>query len=497
MTSDNQGFSTVQRHLLVVTLIPMFMTLLSVSIVNVILPSIKHTFEADDSQLQWVVSGYALAFGVLLVAAGRTGDVYGRGRLFVAGLAVFGLGSLLAGLAPNTTVLNIARALTGLGSGALGPQIIGLIQQFFSGSKRGRAFGLFGAVVGVSVAIGPVLGGVLIAVFGAEWGWRASILINVPIAAFAILMSKKWFPAGAWEPVPAADQPAGIQREGVEVSGGRAKADIDPVGITLFGLSVLLVMLPFMEARASAWFWAALPVGLVLLVGWVFWERAYERRGRSPMVDLNLFKTRSFANGTALISVHFTGMPAIWLLVAVYMQNGHGESALAAGSIGLPAAIISAVTSAIAGRHIVRLGRILVLTAQFVVLAGLLGSILVIWMIETWDISVWWLMLPLAFTGGAQGAVISPNQTLTLADVPVQYAGSAGGVMQTGQRVGTAIGLALVTGIVFASVAATGNWDHATMIGFATVFVIGSLATALSMLDLYQSRKERRDRYGA
>ncbi|MFC3183489.1 MFS transporter [Pseudoglutamicibacter albus] len=260
----------------------MFMTLLSVSIVNVILPSIKHTFEADDSQLQWVVSGYALAFGVLLVAAGRTGDVYGRGRLFVAGLAVFGLGSLLAGLAPNTTVLNIARALTGLGSGALGPQIIGLIQQFFSGSKRGRAFGLFGAVVGVSVAIGPVLGGVLIAVFGAEWGWRASILINVPIAAFAILMSKKWFPAGAWEPVPAADQPAGIQREGVEVSGDRAKADIDPVGITLFGLSVLLVMLPFMEARASAWFWAALPVGLVLLVGWVFWERAYERRGRSP-----------------------------------------------------------------------------------------------------------------------------------------------------------------------------------------------------------------------
>ena len=140
----------------------MFMTLLSVSIVNVILPSIKTTLGADDSQLQWVVSGYALAFGVLLVAAGRAGDVYGRGRLFLAGLAVFGLGSLLAGLAPNTTVLNIARALTGLGSGALGPQIIGLIQQFFSGPKRGRAFGLFGAVVGVSVAIGPVLGGLLI-----------------------------------------------------------------------------------------------------------------------------------------------------------------------------------------------------------------------------------------------------------------------------------------------------------------------------------------------
>lgn len=497
MATDNQAFSPVQRHLLTVTLIPMFMTLLSVSIVNVILPSIKTTLGADDSQLQWVVSGYALAFGVLLVAAGRAGDVYGRGRLFVAGLAVFGLGSLLAGLAPNTTVLNIARALTGLGSGALGPQIIGLIQQFFSGPKRGRAFGLFGAVVGVSVAIGPVLGGLLIQIFGAEWGWRASILINVPIAAFAILMSKKWFPAGAWEPVPAADQPAGIQPDGVEVSRGRAKADVDPVGIILFGLSVLLVMLPFMEARASAWFWAALPLGLIVLVVWVFWERSYERRGRSPMVDMNLFKTRSFANGTALISVHFTGMPAIWLIVAVYMQNGQGKSALAAGAIGLPAAILSAATSAIAGRHIVRLGRILVVTAQFVVLAGLLGSILVIWMIETWDISVWWLMIPLAFAGGAQGAVISPNQTLTLADVPVQYAGSAGGVMQTGQRVGTAIGLALVTGIVFASAAATGNWDHATMIGFAAVFAIVALATALGVLDLFQSRRERRDRYGA
>lgn len=443
------------------------------------------------------MSGYALAFGVLLVAAGRAGDVYGRGRLFVAGLAVFGLGSLLAGLAPNTIVLNIARALTGLGSGTLGPQIIGLIQQFFSGPKRGRAFGLFGAVVGVSVAIGPVLGGLLIQVFGADWGWRASILINVPIAAFAILMSKKWFPAGAWEPVPASDQPAGVHPDGVEVSRGRAEADVDPVGIILFGLSVLLVMLPFMEARASAWFWAALPLGLIVLLVWVFWERSYERRGRSPMVDMNLFKTRSFANGTALISVHFTGMPAIWLIVAVYMQNGQGKSALAAGAIGLPAAILSAATSAIAGRHIVRLGRILVVTAQFVVLAGLLGSILVIWMIETWDISVWWLMIPLAFAGGAQGAVISPNQTLTLADVPVQYAGSAGGVMQTGQRVGTAIGLALVTGIVFASAAATGNWDHATMIGFAAVFAIVALATALGVLDLFQSRKERRDRYGA
>ena len=256
-------------------------------------------------------------------------------------------------------------------------------------------------------------------------------------------------------------------------------------------------MLPFMEARASAWFWAALPLGLIVLVVWVFWERSYEHRGRSPMVDMNLFKTRSFANGTALISVHFTGMPAIWLIVAVYMQNGQGKSALAAGAIGLPAAILSAATSAIAGRHIVRLGRILVVTAQFVVLAGLLGSILVIWMIETWDISVWWLMIPLAFAGGAQGAVISPNQTLTLADVPVQYAGSAGGVMQTGQRVGTAIGLALVTGIVFASAAATGNWDHATMIGFAAVFAIVALATALGVLDLFQSRKERRDRYGA
>jgi MFS family permease len=144
---SSTGFSGDQRRVLPVILVPAFMSLLSVSIVNVTLPAIETTLDTGTSGLQWIVSGYALVFGVLLVSAGRAGDIWGRGKLFVAGLVVFGLGSLLAGLAPSILVLNLARVVMGLGSGLLNPQVTGMIQQFFSGELRGRAFGLFGGVL--------------------------------------------------------------------------------------------------------------------------------------------------------------------------------------------------------------------------------------------------------------------------------------------------------------------------------------------------------------
>ncbi|HLS01462.1 MAG TPA: MFS transporter, partial [Beutenbergiaceae bacterium] len=281
-----QKMTGTQRSILVVVLVPVFMSLLSISSINVVLPAVQTSLAAPTSQIQWVLSGYTLAFGVLLVAGGRAGDTFGRGKIFVAGLALFGLGSLIAGLALNGPMLIAARIITGFGSGLLNPQTVGFIQQFFEGPRRARAFASFGSVVGVSVAIGPVLGGGLIALLGQDWGWRWTFLVNVPIAAAAMWSAYRNFPTAAWQRfVP----------EGMDVT--HHKPDLDPVGTTTFTVGTLLVMWTFLELDKGGVYFLMLPVGVIILAWWVWWERRYKRHGGAPMVDMALFKNRSYRNG--------------------------------------------------------------------------------------------------------------------------------------------------------------------------------------------------------
>lgn len=460
-----------QRRLLGVALVPLLAALLSVSIVNVVLPSVQSTIGASNAALQWVLAGYTLAFGVFLVPAGRAGDVYGRGRLFIAGLVLFGAGSLVAGLAPNTLVLNLARVGMGLGSGLINPQTVGLIQQFFTGKQRGVAFGLFGATVGVSVAIGPVLGGVLIALLGPEWGWRASFLINVPIVVFAIILAFMWFPKGAWRAL------------------SFGAPDVDPVGTVIFTLAILFVMLPFLQ-HESALTYLLLPVGLMLFAVWAIWERHYSKKGHQPMVDLGLFRTPSFANGTLLITLQFTGVTSVWVIVAVFLQQGHDFSAFEAGILGLPAAVVSIFTSRWAGSRVFTYGRKMVVMGIGAVLVGLIGTASIALLSNAYDMSVWWMMVPLTLVGGAQGVVITPNQTLSLNDVPVTYAGSAGGVIQAGQRLGTAVGIASITGVFFGFEQALG-WDGTFALSFAVISLIVALAGCVGIYDTVKQQKAR------
>ena len=179
---------------LAVVLVAGFMVLLDVSIVNVALPSIARRIHAGDSALQWVVSGYALAFGLVLVAGGRIGDARGRRPTLVLGLAIFTLASAACGAAQNPLMLVVARLVQGFGGGLVTPQNSGLIQGLFRGDERGRAFGVFGAVVGISTAIGPLIGGLLIQLGGAEHGWRWIFLVNVPIGILAIVLAYRTVP---------------------------------------------------------------------------------------------------------------------------------------------------------------------------------------------------------------------------------------------------------------------------------------------------------------
>ena len=482
-----------QRRLLVAILVPLFMSLLSISIVNVTLPTMQTSLDASDSAIQWVLSGYTLAFGVVLVAAGRAGDLLGRGRLFIAGLILFGLGSLVSGLAPSPLILNIGRLVMGLGSGLLSPQGVGMIQQYFAGKARGVAFGMFGTVVGVSVAIGPVLGGLLVLGFGEEWGWRASLLINVPIALIAMVVGRIWLPATAWSGPASAAPPAEPAATSAATAPRRRrpKADLDPVGAVILAIATLLIMLPFLERGAGAWIYLLIVLGVAVVGVWFQWEKRYAARGRAPMVDPQLFRTPSFSYGATISSVFFLGLTSVWVISALYLQNGLGFSALDSGLMGLPSAVLAAVVPQITGRIVFTYGRKLVVAGIGVALVGVAGCIGVVLLEASHGLNAWWLMLTLSFIGVSQGMVISPNQTLTLAEVPVEYAGSSSGVMQTGQRVGTAIGIAIITAVFFIGLQRSG-YTTAFVAAYVGIGVFIALAGVVGAIDLATGHARRR-----
>lgn len=476
----------VRWRVLMVLLLAIFMSLIGVSIVNVALPAIQHSLDASQSDLQWVLSGYALTFGVVLVAAGRAGDLMGRGGIFLAGVALFTAASVAAGLAPDAAALNIARFVQGVGSGLINPQGIGMIQQYFRGAERGRAFGYLGTAVGVSVGIGPVLGGALIGLGGQDLGWRLTFLVNVPSGILVLILGFAWFPRPFFKSLSSPDA------QGRAGSWLRGLASLDPVGSLLLGLAVLAILFPFVEARDSLQLWLLLPAGLVLVLLWVLWEKYYARKGHVPMVDLGIFSTRSFTNGTLIMSLYFLGMTSIWVLVALYVQEGDGKSALESGLFGVPAALLSAIAANWAGRRVMSFGRRVVIGGLLLAIFGLLLSALVVLFHGYGHISVWWLMLALAFIGVAQGSVISPNQTLTLQDVPLDYAGSSGAIMQTGQRIGTSVGIAVITAMVFSTLSVS-SWSLAVAGGFVMIALVLLLALWVAVRDMKYRRIHVRD----
>jgi MFS family permease len=257
-----------------VTLTAGFMGLLDVSIVAVALPSIERSLGASTSGVQWVVSGYSLAFGLALVPAGRLGDAWGRRRMFLISLAGFVLTSAMCGAAPSLFLLIVARLVQGFAAGMLNPQNSGLIQELFRGAERGRAFGMYGAAVGLSTAVGPIVGGVILAVFGGQDGWRWIFYVNVPIGLVALALAPRLLPGR--RPDQAAD-PTPVRRR------------LDPVGTALLGAGVLALMLPLLEYNHIRELWWLVVLGAALLVGFARWESRVARIGhRAPLLDPRL-----------------------------------------------------------------------------------------------------------------------------------------------------------------------------------------------------------------
>ncbi|GHJ44620.1 MFS transporter [Catellatospora sp. TT07R-123] len=465
-------------HALSVCLIGGFMALLDVSIVNVALPSIRMGLHATDSDLQWVLSGYALAFGLLLVPAGRFGDMHGRRNAFVAAVALFTLSSAAAGLARTALMLVLARLIQGAAGGIMNPQISGLIQQLFRGAERGRAFGMLGAIVGISTAIGPLLGGLLIQAAGVAQGWRWVFYVNIPVGVAAIIMAYRFIPAFC--------------------DNRRRKESFDPVGVLLLAVGVVLVLLPLIQEQTWSWHqtWLLLAAGMAVLAGFVVWERRYARTA-TPMVDLKLFRRRSYALGTLLGLVYFAGFTAIFFIFTLYLQQGLGYSALQAGLATLPFALGSAVSAGAGGRVVTRIGRTLIAIGLGLVAVGLAGVELAVELVPG-RADGWATALPLLIAGVGSGLVIAPNQTLTLAEVPVAGAGSASGVLQTGQRIGAAVGIAAIGAIFFEGLE-NSHGDFATAFRHGLLLTIAFVLAALvvALIDVRAGRRTARESAGA
>jgi EmrB/QacA subfamily drug resistance transporter len=452
---------------LAVVLVAGFMVLLDVSIVNVALPSIAQGLHAGDSALQWIVSGYALAFGLVLVAGGRIGDARGRRPTLVLGLVVFTLASAACGAATNSVMLVVARLVQGLGGGLVTPQNSGLIQGLFRGDERGRAFGLFGSVVGISTAIGPLVGGVLIQLGGSTHGWRWIFLVNVPIGILAIVLAYRTVPH--------------TKRDKSQ------RSDYDPVGAVLLGLATTLVLLPFVESRTwtGGLKWTLLLPAALLGYAFVRWERAYRARGHEPMVDLGLFARRSYTFGTLLGMAYFAGFTAVFFIYSQFLQDGVRYSALKAGLASMPWAVGGALSAVLAGRVVFRYGRPLVAIGLVLVILGLIGAWVAIGLVDGSAVG-WAVAGPFLVAGIGNGIVISPNQSLTLSEVPPRQGGAAGGVLQTGQRIGSAAGIAAVGSLFYSTLP---DFASAVRDGLLLVVAFVVVALAVAIADIVVNRE--------
>jgi len=435
-----------------------FMSLLDVSIVNVAIPSMREGLDTSSGTIQWVVSGYALTFGLTLVAGGRLGDAYGRRRMMLIGLAAFVVSSAAVGFAPNAELVVAARLAQGASAGLLTPQNSGLIQQLFRGAERGRAFGLFGFTVSSASALGPVLGGLIIAAAGEENGWRWLFLVNLPIGIVAMVAVARMVPKRDPETID--------------------HARIDVAGAALLGLTVLALLYPIVSIERGA----RLPLVLLVLVpvfavAFVRWEHRLTRLGHQPLLDVGLLRTLpGYVNGLTVGTLYFTGFTGLVLVISVWLQEGLGWTPLHAGLLIMPFAVGSAVAAPVAGRFVTSIGRALTVGALVVMMTGTLLFLL----LAPGRDPLWvWAAPTLLIAGLGAGAVVSPNITLTLAEVPPRMGGAAGGALQTGQRIGASIGAAVLMTVY--QVAAPSGTDTALRLALATGVVLLSLALVMAV----------------
>lgn len=419
--------------LLIITL-GYFMILVDTSIVNVALPAMEQDLHAGFDQILWVVNAYILVFAVLLITAGRLGDIFGPKRLFLVGLALFTAASAACGFAHDANQLIAFRAIQGIGAALLTPQTLTILPSLFPPERRGAAFGVLSSVAGLAVVVGPTVGGLLVT----DFSWQAIFFLNVPIGIAAIIASIFLVP---------------------ELRSHRAPA-LDLGGVLLASGGLLALIYALVESQRYDWGpitpfgafslgstrWSVISVYSLLLYAailiplFVLWET----RAREPLLPLSLFADRNFSAANLVASI--IGFPfAMFIVLSLFLQSILGFSAIHAGLSLIPASIAIMVIGPVAGRLSDRYN------GKYTLLAGLIVAALGVWLTErvlALPISSWSLTIPLAVTGIGLGFVFAPMITLTMRDVPQSLAGAASGFLFTNRQVGQVLGSAVIGSVL-------------------------------------------------
>ncbi|MDH6518446.1 EmrB/QacA subfamily drug resistance transporter [Streptomyces sp. SAI-135] len=407
-----------------------FMDLVDVTIVNIAIPSIRQDSGASVSQIQWITAGYALAFAAGLITGGRLGDIHGRKRLFLVGIGGFTLASALCGFAANPEMLVAARILQGGMAAMMVPQVLSIVHATFPAHERGKVFGLFGAVVGLGAVSGPLLGALL-----TEWNlfglqWRPIFLINLPVGIMGLVLGSRFI---------------------TESKAPRA-LKLDLVGVAMVVLGLLMLLYPLTRGEEldwPVWGYVSMAGAPLVFAALVAYEKRKGERDGSPLVELSLFKVKSFAAGIAVQTVFGVGLGIFFLVWTLYMQTGLGWSPLRAGLTGVPFSIAVSTAAGLSVQKLVpRFGRG-VLQAGALLMA--VGVLLYLWEAERYGMSIssWQMALPLVVMGAGMGLIVAPLTDAVLSEVPREHAGSASGLINTVQQMGNALGLGLVSVVFF------------------------------------------------
>ena len=431
-------------------------------IVNVALPTIAADLSASESVLELVVAGYGLAYAVLLVLGGRLGDLFGRRRLFLGGMAAFGLTSLACGLAPTAWTLVAARVAQGAASAAMLPQVLATIQSATSGSRRAKAMGLYGATAGLAMVAGQILGGVLVAADIAGTGWRAVFLVNVPVVLAGLLLATRTVPeTRAPRPEP-----------------------VDGPGTVLLAAALLALLAPLTEGRAAGWpLWTWLSLAAFPFLAGAFFavERRADRLGRTPLVPPSLFQLVSLRRGLLLILPFSMGFAGFMFVIAVALQEGAGRSPVQAGLALVPLAVTFLFTSIAGPRLIARYGTRVVTAGALIQAVGL--ALMILAARHSWpDLGLLTLLPGGAIAGVGQALQLPVIFRIVLSEVPPARAGVGSGVMITTQQSALALGVATLGTLFLALVPSMGMRDALVttlLVQLAGVAVTGLLSLRL------------------
>ena len=417
------------------------MNLLDATIVQVAAPVMHTALAGPDSDIQWFSAAYTLPLAMVLITGGRLGDICGRRRIFRVGVAGFVLASVLCALSTSAGMLIATRAVQGAAAGLIIPQTFGLIRGMFDGAELPKALGTIGPVMGLAAVCGPIIGGLLTHadLFGSSW--RSVFLVNVPLGVAVLLLAR-------------------LLPEDRAPQAGRL--DLPGTALAMFGAG--LVMYPLIQADWTAVTWASLACGALVLVSFAGQQRANSRRGRDSLIAVSLFGSRGFVAALVCLALFFAVLNGVLLVVVLRLQLGLHASVLTTSLTLLPWSVGMGVSSMLAGRYLYpRYGANIVFAGLGLLLAGIAGAAV---MGESWP-----LLGALGVAGLGIGLFTTPLFTLALHNVRPHETGSAAGLLNAVQSLGSTFGIALLGTVFFGAGA-----PHALLVagGLVVLTVIGA-----------------------